>query len=89
MHKPTRRLILDLVMLSQSAFIGHKPHSGMLKVKWDATLDCNNKKMGLGVVVRDYAGEVQAVLSTTVHYIIDPSVAEALVIWKAVSFCSD
>lgn len=61
----------------------------MLKVQWDAAQDCNNKKMGLGVVVRNYAGEVQVALSTTVHYIIDPSVAEVLVIWKVVSFCCD
>jgi hypothetical protein len=61
----------------------------MLKANWDAALDCKNMMLGLGVVVRDHAGVVQAALSTTVQYITDPTIAEALVAWKAVRFCCD
>jgi ribonuclease HI len=44
----------------------------------------NKKLMGIGVVVRDYAGGVVATKSVTKDYICDPVVAEALALWTAV-----
>jgi hypothetical protein len=90
MHKPSNRLNHEWGLLSRQPSPRYTlPSVYMLKSNWDAALDCKNMMLGLDVVVRDHAGVVQAALSTTVQYITDPTVAEALVAWKAVRFCCD
>jgi hypothetical protein len=34
-----------------------------VKINWDAHMDKNLMKMGIGVIIRDYMGEVMAILS--------------------------
>jgi hypothetical protein len=65
------------------------PLEGMVKTNWDAAVDIPNKKVGVGVVVRDEGGNFLASLATTVPFIVDPVVAEAVAAWKAVSFSRD
>ncbi|XP_062155184.1 uncharacterized protein LOC133863239 [Alnus glutinosa] len=56
-----------------------------LVTAWDGT----KKLIGLGVVIRDNGGVLVAALVQTVPHITDPTHAEAMAAWKAVSFCSD
>lgn len=57
----------------------------MVKINWDATIDGHNKKMEVRVIIRDAEGFVRASMCTSVLYIIDPTVAEAVAAWKAIT----
>lgn len=59
----------------------------VIKVNWDAALDLNNKKMGVGIIGRDYLGQVLAVFCDTEPFIQEPVVAEAWAAWRAVELC--
>jgi ribonuclease HI len=61
-----------------------KPPMGVIKVNWDASIDKEGKRMGMGVVARDHEGEVVATLCAQIRYITDPTSAEALAAWKGV-----
>lgn len=55
---------------------------GKVKLNWDASLDRGSKKMGVGVIARDERGLVVAFMCTTIPFITDPSIAEAVAAWK-------
>jgi hypothetical protein len=61
-----------------------RPPEGVVKVNWDAALDKDTKMMGVGVIVRDERGDVLATLCTTIPFVTDPTIAEAIAAWKAV-----
>jgi ribonuclease HI len=61
----------------------------MVKANWDASVDLTLQRMGVGLIVRDGEGSVLAAMCTSVDFIIDPTVAEAMALWKAVSCCLD
>jgi len=63
-----------------------KPPLGSIKVNWDASLDINGKRMGMGIVARDDSGSFLAAVVLTMPYIRDPEVAEALTARRAVYF---
>jgi hypothetical protein len=52
-------------------------YPNLVKTNWDVDLDIPNKKIGVGVVVRDESGTLLA------------SFAEAVAPWKAVVFSSE
>ena len=54
-----------------------------MKTNWDAALDILNKRIGAGVVVRDELDAVLASMATTVPFITDPTVAEAVAASKS------
>lgn len=58
-----------------------------IKRGWDAALDINSKRMGVGVIVRDMEGSVLAAMCTIVPLITDSTIAEAVATWRAVDFC--
>jgi ribonuclease HI len=60
------------------------PPKGIMKLNWDAAIDRNKKLMGIGIVVRDFTGEVVATQCTTKAYVCNPVVAEAMALWTAV-----
>jgi len=45
--------------------------------------------MGVGVVVRDEDNFVEATMAKTIHFITDPTVAEAVAAWQVVQFCGE
>jgi len=63
------------------------PDMGSLKLNWDVAICSLTKKMGVGAVLRDEHGAVVAATISVIPYIRDPSVVEAIALWKAVSFC--
>ncbi|KAE8054993.1 hypothetical protein FH972_011868 [Carpinus fangiana] len=61
-----------------------KPPQGFIKVNSDASLDLRRKRMGLGVVARDYARKVVAVLCDLRDASMDSAGAEMMAALKAV-----
>jgi len=56
----------------------------MYKVDWDAAADKKKRRIGLGIVVRDYEGVVLAARSTTKNFLANHVVTEGLVAFHAV-----
>ncbi|XP_059442059.1 uncharacterized protein LOC132174415 [Corylus avellana] len=52
--------------------------AGSFKVNWDTLVDNTRRRVGIGHIVRDYGGEVIAMLCETKDYVQDPATAEAL-----------
>jgi ribonuclease HI len=63
------------------------PVGGWLKLNWDATVNKQSKRMGIGIIVRDEKGEFVAAMAKVLPSINDPTVAEALAAWHAVNLC--
>ncbi|XP_019200084.1 PREDICTED: uncharacterized protein LOC109193683 [Ipomoea nil] len=66
-----------------------KPHTGMLKINVDATLDTNNKKMGFGYVIRDSTGHFLYARCLPWPSIFRPNEAEAIGIREALTWIKD
>jgi hypothetical protein len=64
-----------------------KPPHGVIKLNWDAAIDKNNQRMGIGIIARDHNGNIVAAFVATRLYITDPSSAEALAAWKMAELC--
>jgi hypothetical protein len=64
-----------------------KPLTGIIKLNWDAALDRKNNKMRVEAIVQDSSGKFLTALSTIIPFNNDSDVAEAMVVWKAVTFC--
>lgn len=61
-----------------------KPPQGWWKISWDAAIDKEARRMGIGAVIRDGNRTVVAARVSFLPYIDDPSAAEALAAWYAV-----
>lgn len=59
---------------------------GFVKVNWDAHVDMINRRIGIGVLVRDYIGEVLATLLAKKKYTTDPIVPKAIATLRAIVF---
>jgi hypothetical protein len=59
---------------------------GNIKINWNAALDGQKKLMGVGIIARYSTGRVRAVMCSTLPYIRDPIVAEAISARRAVEF---
>jgi ribonuclease HI len=47
------------------------------------------KTMGVGAILIDEKGQVVAAMAKVIPHFRDPTVAEAVALWKAVNLCSD
>jgi hypothetical protein len=56
-----------------------KPPLDFVKLNWDASLDTNSKRMGVGDLIRDRVGNVLAAISSSIPLVQDPEVAETVV----------
>lgn len=65
------------------------PPVDFVKINWDAAVDSVNRRMGIGVIVRDHTREVIATISAPKNYITAPDIAEAVAALKAVTFCRE
>ncbi|XP_059440309.1 uncharacterized protein LOC132172759 [Corylus avellana] len=60
----------------------HTPPVGVVKINWDAAVDKDGEKMGIGIIARDHNGLILAAQVASRQYITDPTTAEALAAWK-------
>lgn len=58
-------------------------------MNYDATLVHKESRMGIGVVITDYQGEVLALLFIYKHYLSDPLVVELQALWQAMKLCAE
>jgi ribonuclease HI len=65
------------------------PPPELFKVNWDVAFSQGDKQMGVGVIIRDWKGEVIAALSQPVMATYDPVSAESMAALRAVEFCSE
>jgi hypothetical protein len=70
---------------NQALTIWEKPQEGRWKINWDAAIDKQTLKIGIGIVIRDFDGSVVVARAKFLPYIIDPPTAEAVAAWYAVS----
>ncbi|XP_041020422.1 uncharacterized protein LOC121262053 [Juglans microcarpa x Juglans regia] len=66
-----------------------KPNRGQVKVNWDATIDQKQKKMGIGVVIRDEMGEALTTCCDQKKHVQHSAIAECMALWKAMELCRD
>jgi hypothetical protein len=66
-----------------------KPEAGVVKTNWDAAIDLKGNRMGVGVIIRNEAGSVIAAMCAVIPFITDPTVAEAVALWRAVTLCGE
>jgi hypothetical protein len=55
-----------------------KPPEGYIKLNWDTSIDTGGKRMGMGIVARNYEGNVIATFCDSKPFITDSAIAEAL-----------
>jgi ribonuclease HI len=65
------------------------PPTGCFKANWDAATSGDQKKTGVGVIIRDERGLVIAALSRTIFANFDPQTVEATTALHAVELCKD
>ncbi|KAF5441933.1 hypothetical protein F2P56_037100 [Juglans regia] len=66
-----------------------KSSTNMVKANWDATMDFENKRMGMGIVFRDEDGEVLASVCDMKQHVNDPTLAESLALWRALEISNN
>ncbi|XVF09409.1 hypothetical protein REPUB_Repub07fG0090300 [Reevesia pubescens] len=62
------------------------PSVGYAKINIDAAIFCDLDAIGVGVAIRDYAGDVLALLSSKIRGRVDPFVAECISLREALKF---
>ena len=64
-----------------------KPSPGWIKFNWDAAIDLECQRMGIGIIARDHTGTFLAAVSTSMPGVTDPTTAEAITSWKMAEAC--
>lgn len=64
--------------------VWQKPPVGCVKLNWDAALDSQRKRMGIGVFVCDHEGKPLAMLCASKRYVSNPTMAKAIAAWRVV-----
>jgi hypothetical protein len=67
----------------------NKPPMGFIKFNWDASVDHSAKRIGVGVITRDDKWEFCATLASSMPFICDPEVAEAMATWRVFTLCEE
>ncbi|XP_059445373.1 uncharacterized protein LOC132177154 [Corylus avellana] len=65
------------------------PSVGIFKANWDVALNNTSKCMGIGVLVRDHLGKINAALCKTVEAYLEPVIAEAMGALRAIELCRE
>jgi ribonuclease HI len=64
-----------------------KPAEDVIKINWEASVDGRQTRIGVGMVARDHAGHVLAILCDLKVAVTDPKGTEMLAVWQAVELC--
>ncbi|GLT53638.1 hypothetical protein SLA2020_268960 [Shorea laevis] len=70
----------------QTQHLWRRPPEGVSKLNW-ATLHKETGTMGVRVIIRNSEGLVLSSLCSTLSFITDPVIAEAVAAWKAANLC--
>ncbi|KAF5481089.1 hypothetical protein F2P56_001774 [Juglans regia] len=87
--------ILKITEIRQQANTGDVVHSwsppsvNWFKANWDAALDVKQRKVGLGVVIKNDRGEVMAACCESKNFVEQPAIAEGWALRKAMELCED
>jgi ribonuclease HI len=65
------------------------PPEGIYKANWDAALNHQSGRIGIGTVIRDHEGKVKAAQCSVRKGNFEPSVAEALAAVQTLTLCKD
>lgn len=65
------------------------PPPNRYKVNWDAAIDLKEKRIGIGVIIRDHRGLVFAAQSKTIRAAYDPTTVEAVASLYAIELSCD
>jgi hypothetical protein len=71
----------------QSSSVWSAPSDGWIKVNWDASLDTQQKVLGISLIARDNLGRVKASMCYAQKYLLDPTAAEAFGARLGAEFC--
>jgi hypothetical protein len=63
-----------------------KTPEGSWKINWDAAIAKEAMKMGVGIVILGATSRVVATKATTIPYIVEPTAAETMAVWRTVEF---
>ncbi|KAF5442058.1 hypothetical protein F2P56_037243 [Juglans regia] len=65
-----------------------RPRESFVKANWDAAVSRKDRKVGLGVVIRDEEGEILVAAREQIN-LTDSATAECLALWKAMEVCRE
>lgn len=66
-----------------------RPPRDILKINWDASLDSTNQKIGIGVVIKNYKGQVLGTFRVATLFNSNPFVPESIALLMAIQLCRD
>lgn len=64
-----------------------KPTENIHKANWDAAFNAKQNKIEVGIVIRDFKGELIAGLSNCIEHINSPKITEINVLGRVMIFC--
>ncbi|XP_040996078.1 uncharacterized protein LOC121242252 [Juglans microcarpa x Juglans regia] len=59
------------------------------ELNFDATVDLKNRRIGIGIVVRDCNGEAMAAVCTRKDHVFSPFIAECLALKRSIELCKE
>ncbi|KAF5469997.1 hypothetical protein F2P56_010551 [Juglans regia] len=75
--------------VERGAVLWSRPRESFVKANWDAAMSKKDRKVGLGVVIRDEEGEILVAAREQINYLTDSATAECLALWKAMEVCRE
>ncbi|KAF5454761.1 hypothetical protein F2P56_024401 [Juglans regia] len=66
-----------------------KPVAGLVKINWDASLDVKDRRMGVGIIIRDEKGEALVAVCDKKEHVDNPMVAESYALRVALDVCGE
>lgn len=76
-----------LISIRSQGLKWSSPQAPFIKTNWDAAVKSSSKSIGLGGVVRNSVGEIQATFCRKMPTFLQPVIAEASAHRKAMSMC--
>ncbi|XP_042954577.1 uncharacterized protein LOC122290987 [Carya illinoinensis] len=86
-NKKTCDTVREVSSISKQGW--EKPVGNCCKVNFDAALDMVNKKIGLGIIVRNNAGDIMAAVCTPRKLVVSPFLVECHALWRSMEVCRE
>ncbi|KAF5461926.1 hypothetical protein F2P56_017985 [Juglans regia] len=66
-----------------------RPMPGLYKLNFDAAVDLKNRRIGIGIVIRDSNGEVMVTVCSRKDHVISPFIAECQALKRSIDLCKE